>query len=191
MAASASRTCRRCTCRARRASPASTIGDRPSKDRGHGSDISWALHGAHRQAARAVPDRHAHQQFLRARRHPLHVEDHARDAARAFRKEGFGDALVPPDGLPAHDQRAAVLGILRKLVAYAHDKSGHHFPMWAEFNKRITGSKNIGIWHETYLVEPGKYECIYGNMPLFGLAAATSHVPAEGRLAAAKERMSA
>jgi len=75
-----------------------------------------------------------------------------------------------------------------KLVAYAHDKNGHHFPMWAEFNKRITKSKNIGIWHETYLVEPGKFECVYGNMPLFGLAAATSRVPAEGRLAQAKER---
>jgi len=75
-----------------------------------------------------------------------------------------------------------------KLLAYAHDKDGEHFPRWAEFNRRIMKSKNIGIWHETYLVEPGKYECIYGNMPLFGLAAATSHVPAEGRLAQAKDR---
>jgi hypothetical protein len=78
-----------------------------------------------------------------------------------------------------------------KLVAYAQDKQGHHFPAWAEFNRRIMASRNIGIWHETYLVEPGKFECIYGNMPLFGLAAATSHVPAEGRLAAAKDRFAA
>jgi len=78
-----------------------------------------------------------------------------------------------------------------KLLAYAHDKDGHHFPMWAQFNRRIMNSRNIGIWHETYLIEPGKYECVYGNMPLFGLAAATSHVPAEGRLAGAKERFSA
>ena len=78
-----------------------------------------------------------------------------------------------------------------KLVAYAHDKTGVHFPMWAEFNKRITKSKNIGIWHETYLVEPGKYECIYGNMPLFGLAAASEQVKAEGRLAAARSRFAA
>ncbi len=54
-----------------------------------------------------------------------------------------------------------------KLVTYAHDKDGLHFPMWAAFNKRIMKSKNIGIWHETYLVEPGKFECVYGNMPLF------------------------
>ncbi|MBV9989980.1 MAG: DUF4188 domain-containing protein [Alphaproteobacteria bacterium] len=75
-----------------------------------------------------------------------------------------------------------------KLLAYAHDKEGHHFPMWAEFNRRIMKSRNIGIWHETYLVEPGKFECVYGNMPPFGLAAATSQVPAEGRLAGAKDR---
>lgn len=78
-----------------------------------------------------------------------------------------------------------------KLLAYAHDKDGHHFPVWAEFNRRIMKSRNVGIWHETYLVEPGKYECVYGNMPLFGLAAATTHVPAEGRLAAAKDRFAA
>ena len=43
----------------------------------------------------------------------------------------------------------------------------------------------VGIWHETYLVEPGKFECVYGNMPRFGLAAAGDHVKLEGRLAAA------
>jgi hypothetical protein len=75
-----------------------------------------------------------------------------------------------------------------KLLAYAHDKDGHHFPMWAAFNRRITRSRSIGIWHETYLIEPGKFECVYGNMPLFGLAAATSQVPAEGRLAGARDR---
>ncbi len=51
---------------------------------------------------------------------------------------------------------------------------------------------SIGIWHETYLVEPGKFECVYGNMPPFGLAAATNSVKAEGRLACgAKDRFAA
>ena len=76
-----------------------------------------------------------------------------------------------------------------ELLAYAHDKTGEHFPAWAAFNRSIGGNGTVGIWHETYLVEPGKVECIYGNMPLFGLAAATSHVKAAGRLAAAKDRM--
>lgn len=77
------------------------------------------------------------------------------------------------------------------LLAYAHDKTGEHFPAWAEFNRRIGSDGSVGIWHETYLIEPGKFECLYGNMPLFGLAAAAKHVKAEGRLAAAKDRMAA
>lgn len=75
-----------------------------------------------------------------------------------------------------------------KLLTYAHDKSGDHFPAWAEFNRRIGSDGTVGIWHETYLIEPGKFESIYGNMPLYGLAAAGNHVKAEGRLATAKER---
>ncbi len=76
-----------------------------------------------------------------------------------------------------------------KLLAYAQDKGASHFPAWGEFNRRIGYSNGaVGIWHETYLVEPGKFECVYGNMPAFGLAAATSRVKAEGRLAAAKDR---
>jgi hypothetical protein len=77
-----------------------------------------------------------------------------------------------------------------KLVAYAHDRSGQHFPAWAAFNRAIGTDGSVGIWHETYLVEPGKSECVYVNKPRFGLAAAAQHVKAEGRLAAAKDRMS-
>jgi hypothetical protein len=76
-----------------------------------------------------------------------------------------------------------------KLIAYAHDASAQHFPAWAAFNRAVGKDGTVGIWHETYLIEPGKFETIYGNMPLFGLAAATSHVPAEGGLSAAKDRM--
>jgi hypothetical protein len=76
-----------------------------------------------------------------------------------------------------------------ELLAYAHNKTSEHFPAWAAFNRNVGGNGSVGIWHETYLVEPGKFECIYANMPLFGLAAATKHVQAEGRLAGAKERM--
>jgi Domain of unknown function (DUF4188) len=77
-----------------------------------------------------------------------------------------------------------------KLIAYAHDRSGRHFPAWGAFNRAIGTGGSVGIWHETYLVEPGKSKCVYVNMPRFGLAAAARHVKAEGRLAAAKDRMS-
>jgi hypothetical protein len=78
-----------------------------------------------------------------------------------------------------------------KLLAYAQDKEGEHFPAWAKFMRTLSNDGAIGIWHETYLIEPGKYECVYGNMPPFGLAAATKMVPAEGRLAQAKDRFAA
>ena len=77
-----------------------------------------------------------------------------------------------------------------KLLAYAHDRSGQHFPAWTAFNRAIGTDGSVGIWHETYLIEPGKSECVYVNMPRFGLAAAAQPVKAEGRLAAAKDRMS-
>ena len=74
------------------------------------------------------------------------------------------------------------------LLAYAHAKDSEHFPYWARYNRELARTNAVGIWHETYLIEPGKFECVYGDMPLFGLAAATSHVPATGRLATAKDR---
>jgi Domain of unknown function (DUF4188) len=77
-----------------------------------------------------------------------------------------------------------------KLIAYAHDRSAQHFPAWAAFNRAIGTDGSVGIWHETYLIEPGKSECVYVNMPRFGLAAAAQHVKAVGHLAAAKDRMS-
>ena len=40
-----------------------------------------------------------------------------------------------------------------------------------------------GIWHETYLVRAGEYEAIYGNMPPYGLAKASSLVPLQGSTA--------
>ena len=77
-----------------------------------------------------------------------------------------------------------------QLLAYAHDRAGRHFPAWGAFNRAIGGDGTVGIWHETYLIEPGKSECVYVNMPRFGLGAAARHVKAEGRLASAKERLS-
>jgi hypothetical protein len=78
-----------------------------------------------------------------------------------------------------------------KLAAYAHDHSGQHFPARAAFYRATGTDASVGIWHETYIVDPGKSECMYVNMPRFGLAAAAAHVKAEGRLAGAKGRLAA
>jgi hypothetical protein len=74
------------------------------------------------------------------------------------------------------------------LHAYAHARDAAHLPAWAEFNRRIGGNGSVGIWHETYTVAPGQYEAIYANMPRFGLARATEHVSATGRLESARTR---
>jgi hypothetical protein len=75
------------------------------------------------------------------------------------------------------------------LEKFARDKADPHLEAWRRFNKLIGTDGSVGIWHESYLVEPGNYECVYNNMPLFGLAGATKHVPAIGRLETARRRL--
>ena len=76
------------------------------------------------------------------------------------------------------------------LERFARSKDEPHLSAWQRFSKAV-GYKGdaVGIWHESYLVQPGQYEVVYGNMPVFGLAAATKHVPAVGRLETARRRL--
>jgi thiol-disulfide isomerase/thioredoxin len=64
------------------------------------------------------------------------------------------------------------------LEHFARNPADAHLKAWQRFNQAIGADGSVGIWHESYLIEPGKYKAIYGNMPVFGLAAATKHVPA-------------
>lgn len=75
------------------------------------------------------------------------------------------------------------------LESYATDKAREHRSAWAAFNRAVGSSGDVGIWHETYRVRAGDFECVYNNMPLFGLAKATTAVPASGRLESAPGRM--
>ena len=75
-----------------------------------------------------------------------------------------------------------------QLEAYARSKDGTHWPAWVAFNKRIGSSGDVGIWHETYLVPAGSYECVYNNMPPTGLGEVAKLVPAAGRKATAAAR---
>lgn len=77
------------------------------------------------------------------------------------------------------------------LERYAHDTSQQHLPGWRLFNRSIGADGSIGIWHETYAVQPGQWESIYVNMPLWGLAHAAERVPVHGRRNAARARMEA
>src|SRR4051812_27174625 len=59
------------------------------------------------------------------------------------------------------------------LEKYSRDRDAKHWPAWQKFNKRVASNGDVGIWHETYKVAAGQYECIYNNMPPAGLAKAT------------------
>jgi hypothetical protein len=74
------------------------------------------------------------------------------------------------------------------LEAYARGKDAHHWPAWVKFNRRIGSSGDVGIWHESYLVPAGRYDCVYNNLPPTGLGAVSKLVPATGRKAAAASR---
>ena len=75
------------------------------------------------------------------------------------------------------------------LERFARAKDEPHLSAWRRFNKAVGADGSVGIWHETFLVDAGRYEAVYGNMPVFGLAAATQHVPAVGKRETARRRL--
>ena len=75
------------------------------------------------------------------------------------------------------------------LEHFARSPSEPHLKAWQRFNKAVGKDGSVGIWHETYQVAAGQYETIYGNMPRFGLAAATSHAPVGKRGETARDRL--
>jgi len=78
------------------------------------------------------------------------------------------------------------------LEAYARAKDKQHWPAWVEFNRSVgTNRGDVGIWHETYVVEPGHYEAVYSGMPAFGLGKAGRLVDATGKREAARSRLAA
>lgn len=76
------------------------------------------------------------------------------------------------------------------LERFARSKDDPHADAWRRFNQAIGDDGSVGIWHETYMVEPGRYEAVYGNMTVFGLAAASKHIPITGRHHTAHGRVS-
>ncbi len=63
------------------------------------------------------------------------------------------------------------------LNRFARDAGEPHLPAWKRFNKAVSASGDVGIWHEAYKIRASEQEAIYGNMPRVGLAAATGHIP--------------
>jgi hypothetical protein len=75
------------------------------------------------------------------------------------------------------------------LERFARNPQDPHFPAWQRFNRAVASSGSVGIWHESYMVEPGRFETIYNNMPPFGLAKAAGTAPATGRRETARRRL--
>ena len=76
-----------------------------------------------------------------------------------------------------------------QLEAYAKDRDALHYPAWKAFNTRIKSNGDVGICHETYKIRAGEYECIYNNMPKYGLGKIGELVPAVGKRESAGQRI--
>lgn len=76
------------------------------------------------------------------------------------------------------------------LETYAKARENVHLPAWRAFNRKARNSDGaVGIWHETYRIQPGQYETVYVNMPKFGLGRAGTLVAATGQRKSAAGRM--
>ena len=60
------------------------------------------------------------------------------------------------------------------LVNYAQSRDAVHLPAWKAFNQSVGSDGTVGIWHETYQVAAGQYECVYANFK-GGIFPLTSH----------------
>lgn len=75
------------------------------------------------------------------------------------------------------------------LESYAKARDKEHLPAWADFNRKIGSSRDVGVYHETYTVEPGQYENVFVNMPPTLSGSVMPLQPADGQLASAKGRI--
>ena len=97
---------------------------------------------------------------------------------------GYSQALV--NGGPAVVQ---YWRSFEHLDRFARNRDDPHLPAWRRFNAAVGASGDVGIWHETFRVRAGEYEAVYGNMPVIGLASATTHRPTATRGQTAARRI--
>jgi hypothetical protein len=75
------------------------------------------------------------------------------------------------------------------LRTYARDGDHEHVSAWVDYNRSSGRTGDVGIFHETYLVDADDCENVYNNVPEFGLGAAGTLVPARGSLETAAKRL--
>jgi len=91
--------------------------------------------------------------------------------------------------LSGHPFQVCYFRSLEHLYRFAKDPDLPHLEPWRAFNRKIAASGDVGVWHETYAVSPQQAECIYSNMPTWGLGAATASVPVGRNRDTAAQRM--
>jgi hypothetical protein len=77
------------------------------------------------------------------------------------------------------------------LSEWARERGGLHRQFWTRYVRDMVADGAVGVWHEAYLVEGGRYETVYTAMPPIGLARAGRVSPARGRLGTAHGRLRA
>lgn len=72
---------------------------------------------------------------------------------------------------------------LDQLNAYARSSTNRHASAWAKVMRVVRKSNDYGIWHETFEVKEGNYECIFGACPpmMLGNCHQTSLIDCKGR----------
>jgi hypothetical protein len=78
---------------------------------------------------------------------------------------------------------------MEQLLDYAKARESAHLPAWQAFNRAVGTDGSVGIWHETYQVQPGGHENVYVNMPPFGLGRVGELVPASAGFQSAAGRL--
>ncbi|SFM44443.1 protein of unknown function [Paenibacillus sp. 1_12] len=71
----------------------------------------------------------------------------------------------------------------------SYARGGQHLTAWRNFNRKVGTDGTVGIYHETFKIRADEYECVYGNMPVFGLAKVSEHIPAVGKMETSRRRM--
>jgi hypothetical protein len=66
------------------------------------------------------------------------------------------------------------------LREYARDAEREHVSAWRDYESSVGRDADVGIFHETYVVDPADCETLYDGVPSFGLGAAGDLRPATG-----------
>lgn len=105
----------------------------------------------------------------------------------------------PDLGLLHHQTHAGLRNVMlvqywrsyAQLESYALARDKEHLPAWHGFNKAVGTNGDVGIWHETYLIGPHRFESVYVNMPPYGLGRAGALLEARDARTTGRGRIAA